>query len=165
MPKTYEISKEEAEEIKAYRKNVKDKFTDRRMHAVQLRGEGLKNNAVAEKLGIDKRMVSSYVSNFRKNGIEGLEKKSGGGRPPKLTFEEEEAILDEFKEKAEAGQVIEVSEIKAKYESIAGSSKSHGQIYTVLHRHNWRKIKPRSKHPKKADEDTIKASKKTLNSE
>ena len=160
MPKTYEISKEEAEEIKAYRKNVNDKFTDRRMYAVQLRGEGLKNKEVAEKLGIDKRMVSTYVSNFRKDGIAGLEKKSRGGRPPKLTFEEEEAILDEFKEKAEAGQVIEVSEIKAKYESIAGPSKSHGQIYVVLHRHNWRKIKPRSKHPKKADEDTISSSKK-----
>lgn len=105
-------------------------------------------------------MVSAYVSNFRKDGIAGLEKKSRSGRPPKLTFEEEEAILDEFKEKAEAGQVIEVSEIKAKYESIAGSSKSHGQIYVVLHRHNWRKIKPRSKHPKKADEETIISTKK-----
>jgi len=36
MPKTYTISKEEAEEIKEYRKQVKNKFTDRRMYAVQL---------------------------------------------------------------------------------------------------------------------------------
>ena len=65
MGKTYEISREEALEIKAYRKKVKDKYTDRRMYAVQLRGEGLKNQEVAEKLSIDKRMVSRYVSLYR----------------------------------------------------------------------------------------------------
>lgn len=43
MGNVYEISPEEAAEIKAYRKNVKDKYTDRRMYAVQLRGEVLKN--------------------------------------------------------------------------------------------------------------------------
>ena len=37
-------------------------------------------------------------------------------------------------------------------------------VYMLLKRHNWRKIKPRSQHPKKADEETIAASQKlTLN--
>lgn len=160
MGKIYEISKEEAAEIKAYRKNVKDKYTDRRMYAVQLRGEGLKNKEVAEKLSIDKRMVSRYVSLFRKGGIKNLENKPRSGRPTKMTYAEEEKMLAKFKEKAEAGHIIEVSEIKAEYESITGSSKSHGQIYYVLHRHGWRKIKPRSKHPKKANNEAIEASKK-----
>lgn len=160
MGKTYEISREEALEIKAYRKKVKDKYTDRRMYAVQLRGEGLKNQEVAEKLSIDKRMVSRYVSLYRKGGIKNLENKPRTGRPKKMTYEEEEAMLAKFREKAEAGQIIEVSEIKAEYERITGSSNSHGQIYCVLHRHGWRKIKPRSKHPKKASTETIEASKK-----
>ena len=34
MPVKYEISKKEAEEIKEYRRKVKDKYTDRRMYAV-----------------------------------------------------------------------------------------------------------------------------------
>lgn len=160
MPKKYEISKEEAEEIKAYRRKVKEKFTDRRMYAVQLIGEGLKTKEVAQKLDIDKRMVSKYVSAFRKGGIKNLETKPRSGRPAKMSYEAEEEMLAEFKEKAEAGHIIEVSEIKAKYESIAGTSKSHGQIYVVLHRHNWRKVKPRSKHPKKASKEVIDASKK-----
>lgn len=89
-----------------------------------------------------------------------LENQPRSGRPTKMTYEEEENMLAKFKEKAEAGQIIEISEIKAEYESITGKSKSHGQIYYVLHRHGWRKIKPRSKHPKKANDETIEASKK-----
>lgn len=160
MRNVYEISQEEAAEIKAYRKNVKDKYTDRRMYAVQLRGEGLKNKEISEKLSIDKRMISRYVSLYRKGGIKSLENQPRSGRPTKMTYEEEENMLAKFKEKAEAGQIIEISEIKAEYESITGKSKSHGQIYYVLHRHGWRKIKPRSKHPKKANDEAIEASKK-----
>ena len=159
MRKIYEISQEEAREIKAYRKNVKDKYTDRRMYAVQLRGEGLKNKEIAEKLSIDKRMVSRYVSLYRKGGIKNLENKPRNGRPTKMTYKEEEEMLAKFTERAEAGQMIEISEIRAEYERITGSSKSHGQIYCVLHRHGWRKIKPRSRHPKKASDEAIEASK------
>lgn len=160
MPKTKQIKEEVVTEIKAYRKGVRDKFTDRRLYAVQLRGEGKRNKDIAEMLGTDPRMVSKWVGQFLNGGIEALDPKATGGRPPKLTFEEEEAILSEFKKKAEAGQIVEVSEIKAAYESVAGPSKSHGQIYKVLHRHGWRKIKPRSKHPKKASPEAVEASKK-----
>ncbi len=160
MSVKYEISKEEAEEIKEFRRHVKDKFTDRRMLAVQLRGEGMRNKDIAEKLGIDRRMVSKYISQFRNGGIERLMKKPSPGRPPKMSYEDEEALLSKFKEKAEAGQIIEVSTIKSEYENVNGKTKSHGQIYRVLHRHGWRKIKPRSKHPKKASDEAIEASKK-----
>jgi len=37
---------------------------------------------------------------------------------------------------------------------------SSGQIYRVLHRHDWRKVMPRSRHPKKASEEVIATSKK-----
>ena len=42
MSKKYIISAEEAEEIRAYRESVTDKYLDRRLHAVQLLGEGMK---------------------------------------------------------------------------------------------------------------------------
>jgi len=38
--------------------------------------------------------------------------------------------------------------------------RSHGQIYKLLKRHGWRKIKPRPEHPQKASEEEIEASKK-----
>lgn len=160
MAKSIEISKEEAKEIKAYRKGIRDKYTDRRLWAVQLRGEGKRNKEVAELLEVNKRMVSEWVRKYRDGGIEALDSKPSGGRPPKLTYEEEEALLNTFKERAEAGEIIEVREIKKAYEALAGSSKSHGQIYKVLKRHGWRKIKPRSKHPKKASQEEIDSSKK-----
>ncbi len=81
MGNVYEISPEEAAEIKTYRKNVKDKYTDRRMYAVQLRGEGLKNKEISEKLSIDKRMISKYVSLYRKGGIKSLENQPRSERP------------------------------------------------------------------------------------
>lgn len=40
-----------------------------------------------------------------------------------------------------------------------GHSIGNGQIYRALKRHNWRKVMPRSRHPKKASEEAINASK------
>lgn len=160
MKREARVSEAEAEVIKAYRERVRDKYTDRRLHAVQLIGEGKRNCDVAEQLEVDKRQVSRWVGLFLKGGIEALVPTNKGGRPPKLSYEEEEALLNTFKEKAENGQLVEVNEIKTAYEAIVGTSKSHGQIYRVLHRHGWRKIKPRSRHPKKASPEAIDASKK-----
>lgn len=50
MPKTYKISTENAAEIKEVRKTITDKKVDRRLYAVQLRGEGLTNDEIAQKL-------------------------------------------------------------------------------------------------------------------
>lgn len=65
-----------------------------------------------------------------------------------------------LKKKAEKGQIIETSEIKATYEKAIGHKCGSGQIYYVLHRHGWSKKIPRSKHPQKASEEAIEASKK-----
>lgn len=158
--KMEKIKEEDVNIIKEYRKKIQDKRTDRRMLAVQQRGEGKRNKDIAEILGVDPRIVSRWVRMYLEGGIEALLPRKRSGRPPNLTYEQEETLLNEFKEKAEAGQVIEVSEIKAAYEKAAGKSKGHGQIYRVLHRHGWRKIKPRSRHPKKASPEAIEASKK-----
>ena len=93
MPNKMDVSREEAAKIKAYRKAVKDKNTDRRLYAVQLRGEGKRNKDIAEMLEADPRLVSKWVRQFRQGGIEALVPTNKGGRPPKLTFEEEEALL------------------------------------------------------------------------
>lgn len=66
MPKTYTITKEEIEEIKAARKKNKDKDVDRRLHTVKLRGEGMKNREIAEKLDTVSDVVSYWVSGLKK---------------------------------------------------------------------------------------------------
>ena len=68
--------------------------------------------------------------------------------------------MEPYREKAQQGQIVEVSEIKAEYVKSVGHRIGGSQIYCVLKRHNWRKVMPRSKHPQKADEEEIEASKK-----
>ena len=60
----------------------------------------------------------------------------------------------------EKGELVEISEIAKAYQAAVDHPVSNGQIYSVLHRHGWRKVMPRSKHPKKASEEEIAASKK-----
>jgi transposase len=160
MAKTYEISKEQAEEVAAVRKSVKDKRADKRLHAVQLRGEGLKNVEIAQKLDTSAKVVSRWVSAYVTSGIEALLGGKRGGNRRNMSESEEEAFLSDFKKKAEEGQIIEVSEIKAAYEKKVGHTIGGSQIYRVLHRHTWRKVMPRSKHPNKASDEAIEASKK-----
>ena len=73
---------------------------------------------------------------------------------------EEEEILNRFREQAEAGQVIIVADIKRAFDEKLGRDTGRGYIYMLLARHDWRKVMPRQKHPKKADDETIEASKK-----
>ena len=77
-----------------------------------------------------------------------------------MTCEEEAAFLSAYKELAEQGQIIETGEIKRSYEEKTGHRIGKGQIYRVLKRHGWRKVMPRSKHPNKASDEAIEASKK-----
>lgn len=160
MPKTYTISEAQVAEIASMRKKISDKQTDKRLRAVQLRGEGKKNKEIAEQLETSTDMVSRWISDYVKGGIEALLPKKRKGRPLNLSFEEEAKLLSGFEKKAEAGQIVEVSDIKAAYQEKVGHPIPSGQIYYVLKRHNWRKIKPRSRHPKKADPEVIETSKK-----
>ena len=160
MRNKYTITEENAKEIKVYRKQIKDKMTDRRMYAVQLVGEGMTYQAIADKLDCKVQQVGLWVKNFATKGIEGLNPKRGGRYRENMTLEEEAKFLEQFKKQADAGQIVEVSEIKKAYDEIIGHVSGSGQIYYVLHRHGWRKIRPRSRHPKKASAEAIEASKK-----
>ena len=77
-----------------------------------------------------------------------------------MSVEEEAGILAPFKERAEKGEVVEISEIAKAYQSAVDHPVSRGQIYFVLHRLGWRNGMPRSKRPTKASEEEIAASKK-----
>jgi len=65
MPRRYVVSKEEALEIEEARKTIRDKRVDKRLHVIQLRGEGLKNPAIAEKLDTSAAVVSHWISAYK----------------------------------------------------------------------------------------------------
>ena len=161
MPKTYKISAENAAEIKEVRKTITDKKIDRRLYAVQLRGEGLTNDEIAQKLDTSDKMVSQWVSAYINNGgISALLPKERIGMHRNLSIEEEKEFLSAYTKQAEAGQIIDLNELKAAYIEKVGHSIGGSQIYRMLERHGWRKVMPRSKHPQKASDEAIEASKK-----
>ena len=77
-----------------------------------------------------------------------------------LSIEEEKEFLSAYTKQAEAGQIIDLNELKSAYIEKVGHSIGGSQIYRMLERHGWRKVMPRSKHPQKASDEAIEASKK-----
>jgi transposase len=160
MRKGFQINEEKTQEIRAARKSNTDKRVDKRLWAVQLRGEGMKNPKIAEKLDTSAKVVSRWVSAYSKGGIPALMGGNFGGNRRNMSFEKETQFLAEFEMRANKGQLVEISEIRQAYEKLVGHSIGSGQIYRVLQRHSWRKVMPRSKHPNRASDEAVEASKK-----
>ena len=156
----YRISKEEYEQIKAAEKRTQDKRLSRQLKVLMLRYEGKSNPEIAEKLDISIDRISHLVSQFKRDGLEEFMRMKYTGHNRNMTHEEEQAILDGFTEQAEAGHIITVKEIKAAFDEKLGRDTGRGYIYMLLARHKWRKIKPRPKHPERASDEEIAASKK-----
>ena len=150
MAKTYKISQEQVAEIESCRKLNKDKNVDRRLRAVQLRGEGYENKVIADKVEAHPTVVSRWICNYVKNGISAILKGNYGGNRRNLTKEQEEIFINSFKEKAAKGELVTVKEIKLAYCERIGHKCGNGQIYRVLKRQKWRKVVPRKEHPNKA---------------
>jgi len=156
----YKFSEEDKTTIKEARKKTRDKQQDRRLEVLELRSEGMTQQAIAEKTGFHRSHISNLIKKYFEEGIEAISEKHYHGNRRNMSFAEEEELLAPFKEKALKGEIIEVSAIEAVYREKVGHSIGNGQIYYVLQRHGWRKVMPRSKHPKKASEEVIETSKK-----
>ncbi len=90
MPKKYKISSEQIKEITEARKTIKDKTVDRRLHAVQLRGEGLSDKEISKRLETSPSMISYWVRLYIKEGLKGLLPKERKWNHRNMTFQEEE---------------------------------------------------------------------------
>ena len=158
----YQITAIQVVELEKARKENKDKKVDKRIKALLMRAQGKKNVEIGMACEYHPAYISSLVSTYCNQGLSAIVENHYGGNHRNLSFAEEELLLEPFKKAAEAGQIIEISAIKQAYEQAIGHSisNSHGQIYFVLQRHGWRKVMPRSKHPKKASDEAIEASKK-----
>lgn len=164
MAKAYKITEEISNEIRIIRKKIKNKSEDVRLHAVELRGLGKMNKEIAEILDVHEKSVSKWISIFANQGIKGLMNKPKGGNHKNMTFEEEEEFLKQFEERTEKGELLSTKEVKEAYIKLVGHSIGHEQIYRLLRRHGYRKIMPRSRHPKKAGDEEIEQSKKNCQS-
>lgn len=111
-------------------------------------GLSLDDTSVA--LGISK----SWVVRLRKryacleSGTEQPKTKQGMRNRARMSLEEEAALLAPFIEQASQGGVIIVPPLKAKLEEKLGRTIGQTTVYTLLHRHGWRKLAPDKQHPK-----------------
>lgn len=158
--KQYKIEEAELEEIRKARKKNQNKKVDKRLQVLEMQAEGKTQKEMQEATGFCRSYVNSIIKKYREEGIESVGKAHYVGNHRNLSIEEEAELLAPFRAEAEAGRVIEVSQIKAAYIEKVGHDIGSGQIYYVLKRQGWRKIMPRSQHPNKASEEAIEASKK-----
>jgi transposase len=162
--KKYQISECEYEAAKALARKNKNKNIEKRLQVIILRYEGLKDLKIAEKTGYHHKRVSQLCAEFAALGIEEYARNKYGGNHRSLSEQEETEVLAKFKESAANGQIVTGLEIKAAFDERIGRDTGRGYIYMLLERHGWRKVMPRGKHPKKADDEVIDSSKKlTLN--
>ena len=160
MKMKYKFSEEQHEEIKKARKQNRDKQTDKRLQVLELRCEGKGLDEIANITEFHRSHVSNLIRKYFEEGLQAVSEKHYLGNRRNMSVEEEAVLLEQFREKAEQGQMLDIHEIRDAYEKKAGHSIGCAQVYRVLHRHGWRKIMPRSKHPKKASEEVIETSKK-----
>ena len=160
MAKSYEISQSQLLEIEAARKKNRNKNVERRLYVLVMRAEGRSLEEISEKTGYHISTASKLIARYMRDGISAIAENHYKGNRRNMSFEEEAAILAPFIERAERGEMVDIKEIAAAYQKAVPHKVSDTQIYYVLHRHGWRKIMPRSRHPKKASEEAIEASKK-----
>lgn len=160
MAQVYKFSENEIREIEQARRENKDKRAEARLKALEMRAKGAKGKEISAATGFHSAYAAQLAAKYKKGGIEAIAGNHYGGNHRNMSVEEEAKILASFRERAEKGELVEIKEIKAAYQAAVDHPISDSQIYFVLHRHGWRKVMPRSRHPKKADDETIEASKK-----
>lgn len=104
---------------------------------------------IARHCGVSKATVHTVISRYNRLGVAAIETPGRGGRRRQyLTLEEEQKFLAPFFTQAECGGIATVEEIWRAFEQHAGRAVDDSTIYRLLHRHGWRKLMPRPRHPK-----------------
>ena len=94
-----------------------------------------------------------WVSKQRNRFIQGKAVGDGtvaaraGRRRQNFTIEEEVAVLKPFLEQAREGGILLIGQIKHDLEEALGHPMLLSSVYTLLHRHDWRKMAPDKRHP------------------
>lgn len=157
MKKGYKIRAEEAKEIREKMKEAKKVSAYRRLEALALLAEGKTPVEIAQITKHNERHVRQLGNRYNKEGLEALAKDGRiGGNHRIMSEEDSEKFLRQFEERAQSGQMITIEEIAKKLDEATGKKReSLSTAYYFLHRNSWRKVMPRSKHPKKASEEEI----------
>ena len=116
---------------------------------------------IASLLQTSTRTVRRWIQQFNTGGPAALDSLNLGGRRwAYLSETEERVVLTGLRSRARAGRLVTVAELRAEVESYIGHAVSDDYLYSLLHRHGWRKVEPRPRHVK-ANSVTQESFKKT----
>jgi transposase len=148
--KPYNFSEEVASRMEELLAKASNQQDYRRIQTIYFRARyGDSAEQIAARTGFAVQTVRNLHSAWQHQGEAMLQrKKRGGRRNQKMTLDEEKALLQTYQWQAEQGGILEVSKIHQDCESKTGKKFALSTTYRLLHRHGWRKIAPRPKHPK-----------------
>jgi transposase len=93
--------------------------------------------------------IKNIHSNYLKEGKKSLNVNKRGGRNNEIfSLEEEKELIQEFEKRSKEGGILEISSIHRACQEKANKKIALSTVYRMLDRHNWRKITPRTSHPK-----------------
>lgn len=104
---------------------------------------------IARLLGWSTATVHVMHSRWAREGDAVFEVRRRGGRHRQhLSPEQEQALLAPFLSRAQAGGMLNVSEIAQAYQERTGKQVAPSTVYRLLDRHGWRRVVPRARAPK-----------------
>jgi transposase len=116
---------------------------------------------IADACNVQYRTVTQWTWLYNKFGPNQYALAGRGGRRNALLDPtEEKRLLEELQSKAEKGQIVAARTVQEKAQKVLGRNVSKDYAYDLLHRHQWRKVQPRPRHPK-ADKEKQEDFKKT----
>ena len=138
------------DEVREKMLSAKDKSDFRHWQAIYLiLSKEYTAPQTADVVGVETHSIHQWIYYYNKFGPEALMSKPKGGRRTALmSLEEEKSFLNKVVEEAKQGDHITVKKIKMRVEELLGRKVSKDFSYDLLHRHGWKKIVPRPKHPK-----------------
>ena len=117
---------------------------------------------IATHCGVSMTTVHHVIAAYNRRGVQAVETPGKGGRRSSyLSLEDERAFLAPFVARAERGEIATVAEMQQAFEAQIGQDVDDSTIYRLLHRHGWRKLMPRPRHPQ-ASQEAQEQLKKTL---
>jgi transposase len=152
------------DEIRDRMVRSKEREQYQRWQTIFLTSKGLQADIIAEYVGTTKGTVHQWVYQYNHDGPDGFTLQGRGGRRfGLLSLEEEAALLDSIRPRAEEGRILSAFAIKEQIEERLAKKVSKDYLYDLLHRHKWRKVMPRPQHPK-ADKEKQEEFKKNFRS-
>lgn len=145
---TKQIGTAEMNELALLLRQATDAGDVKRLQCVYFRGKGLAKEAIAELVQYSPGHVQRIWTQYFKKGANSLlVKPRGGRRRENMSREEEAELLSAHLESAKEGKLLKIAPLHLALCKKLGKDVAISSAYRLAHRHGWRKIEPRPRHP------------------